>query len=83
MVTGAFGCSGRINEPLPLLACLPWLSSSEVQAQRRHGSLHARVATAHLLLNSDGDIDTVHGRLVDAINKADAPDRAHDPAIMS
>jgi ATP/maltotriose-dependent transcriptional regulator MalT len=47
------------------------------------GSLHAAVAAAHLLLNSDGDIDTVHGRLVDAIRKTALPYQAHDPAFMS
>lgn len=37
-------------------------------------SLAAAVATAHLLLNSDGDIDTSHRLLVDAIEAAgDAP----------
>jgi DNA-binding CsgD family transcriptional regulator len=47
------------------------------------GSLHASVAAAHLLLNSDGDIGTVHGRLVDAIQKTAGPYRADDPALMS
>jgi DNA-binding CsgD family transcriptional regulator len=46
-------------------------------------SLHASVATAHLLLNSDGDIDTVHGRLVDAIRKTAGPHQADDPALAS
>ena len=46
-------------------------------------SLHASVADAHLLLNSDGDIDTVHGRLLDAIKKNAEPHQAHDPAVMS
>ena len=46
-------------------------------------SLHASVAAAHLLLNSDGDIDTVHGRLVDAIGKTAGPYQADDPALVS
>ena len=46
-------------------------------------SLHASVASAHLLLNSDGDIDAVHGRLVSAIRKTARPYDASDPALMA
>jgi len=46
-------------------------------------SLHASVAAAHLLLNSDGDIDSVHGRLVSAIRKMARPYDARDPALMA
>ena len=46
-------------------------------------SLHASVAAAHLLLNSDGDINSVHGRLVSAIRKMARPYDARDPALMA
>jgi DNA-binding CsgD family transcriptional regulator len=46
-------------------------------------SLYASVATCHLLLNSDGGIDAVHGLLVSAISKLTGPYDATDPAIMA
>ena len=46
-------------------------------------SLYASVAACHLLLNSDGGIDTVHGLLVSAISKMTGPYDAADPALMA
>jgi len=46
-------------------------------------SLHASVASAHLLLNSDGDINAVYGRLVSAIRETARPYDASDPALMA
>ena len=47
------------------------------------GSLYASVAACHLLLNSDGGINTVHGLLVSAISKITGPNDATDPALMA
>jgi DNA-binding CsgD family transcriptional regulator len=47
------------------------------------GSLYASVAMAHLLLNSDGDIDAVHHQLVSAIKKTPGHYDAGDPALMA
>ena len=47
------------------------------------GSLYGSVAACHLLLNSDGGIDTVHGLLVSAISKITGPNDATDPALMA
>ena len=46
-------------------------------------SLYASIATGHLLLNSDGGINAVHGLLVSAISKMTGPYDAADPAIMA
>ena len=46
-------------------------------------SLYASIATGHLLLNSDGGINAVHGLLVSAISKMTGPYDATDPAIMA
>lgn len=46
-------------------------------------SLFASVAASHLLLNSDGGIDTVHGLLVSAISKLTGPYDVRDPALMA
>jgi DNA-binding CsgD family transcriptional regulator len=46
-------------------------------------SLHASVAAAHLLLNSDSDIDAVHGRLLSAIRSAARSYDARDPALVA
>ena len=47
------------------------------------GSLYGSVAACHLLLNSDGGIDAVHGLLVSAISTMTGPDDATDPALMA
>jgi DNA-binding CsgD family transcriptional regulator len=47
------------------------------------GSLHATVAAAHLLLNTDGDIDTVHGMLVHAIKTAPGAFDAYDGTLIA
>jgi DNA-binding CsgD family transcriptional regulator len=47
------------------------------------GSLYASVAACHLLLNTDGGIDAVHGLLVSAISKRDGPYDVTDPALMA
>jgi DNA-binding CsgD family transcriptional regulator len=46
-------------------------------------SLYASVAACHLLLNSDGGVDAVHGLLVSAISKITGPNDASDPALMA
>ena len=46
-------------------------------------SLYASVAACHLLLNSDGGIDAVHGLLVSAISGMTRPYDASDPALMA
>ena len=46
-------------------------------------SLYASVAACHLLLNSDGGVDAVHGLLVSAISKMTGPYDAADPALMA
>ncbi len=73
--------SATVTGELPRVRRL--LADARQELADLDGSLHASVAAAHLLLNSDGDIDTVHGRLVDAIQKTAGPYQAHDPAIMS
>ena len=73
--------SATVTGELPRVRRL--LADARHETADLDGSLYACVATAHLLLNSDGDIDTVHGRLVDAINKTDTSYQAHAPAIMS
>jgi len=47
------------------------------------GSLYASVAACHLLLNSDGSIDAVHGLLVSAISQRTRPNDPGDPALMA
>jgi DNA-binding CsgD family transcriptional regulator len=73
--------SATVTGELPLAQRL--LDDARQEMADPDGSLHASVAAAHLLLNSDGDIDTVHGRLVDAIQKTAGPYQADDPALMS
>jgi DNA-binding CsgD family transcriptional regulator len=46
-------------------------------------SLPASVASAHLLLSADGDIDAVHGQLADAIRKTAGPHDAQGPAVLA
>jgi DNA-binding CsgD family transcriptional regulator len=87
------GCERGLR--LAEVACLSATVTGELPQARRlladarqargdlDRSLHASVAAAHLLLNSDGDIDTVHGRLVDAIRKTAGPHQADDPALLS
>jgi DNA-binding CsgD family transcriptional regulator len=77
----AASLSATVTGELPRVRRL--LADARQETADLDGSLHASVAAAHLLLNSDGDIDTVHGRLVDAINKTAGPYQADDPAIMS
>jgi DNA-binding CsgD family transcriptional regulator len=47
------------------------------------GSLYASVAACHLLLNSDGGIDAVHGLLVSAISQRTGPNDPGDSALMA
>lgn len=45
------------------------------------GSLHAANAAAHLMINSDGDVQTAHRLLAGAIETGDHGWRADDPAL--
>jgi DNA-binding CsgD family transcriptional regulator len=46
-------------------------------------SLYGSVAACHLLLNSDGGIDTVYGLLVSAVSEMTGPYDVTDPALMA
>ena len=76
-------------------ACLSVTVTGELDRARRlladarqampelDGSLYSSVAACHLLLNSDGGIDTVHSLLVSAISKMTGPNDPADPALIA
>ena len=59
------------------------LTEARQAAPELDGSLYASVAAGHLLLNSDGGIDAVHGLLVSAISQRTGPADPADPALMA